>query len=92
MQGTCAHPVPTAGFRGSISSPTAALAFYGQRGPWNVRDEAGRQRKMEGFQNALRFHKMFVDAGLRQFRAARRLSRQNESHALAAMSRQKYNV
>ena len=41
----------------------AALAFYGQRGPWSVRDEAARQRKMEGFQNALRFHKMFVDAG-----------------------------
>lgn len=41
----------------------AALAFYGQRGPWNVRDEAARQRKVEGFQNALRFHKMFVDAG-----------------------------
>ena len=41
----------------------AALAFYGQRGPWSVGDEAARQRKMEGFQNALRFHKMFVDAG-----------------------------
>ena len=41
----------------------AALAFYGQRGPWSVRDEAARQRKMEGFRNALRFHKMFVDAG-----------------------------
>lgn len=41
----------------------AALAFYGQRGPWSVRDEAARQRKMDGFRNALRFHKMFVDAG-----------------------------
>lgn len=41
----------------------AALAFYGQRGPWSVRDEAARQRKMDGYSNALRFHKMFVDAG-----------------------------
>ncbi len=41
----------------------AALAFYGQRGPWSVRDEAARERKMIGFKNALRFHKMFVDNG-----------------------------
>jgi len=41
----------------------AALAFYGQRGPWSVRDETARERKMIGFKNALRFHKMFVDNG-----------------------------
>ena len=41
----------------------AALAFYGGRGPWSVRDEAAREHKMDGFQSALRFHKMFVDAG-----------------------------
>ena len=41
----------------------AALAYYGQGGPWSVRDEARRQRKVDGFANALRFHKMFVDAG-----------------------------
>ncbi len=41
----------------------AALAFYDQRGPWSVRDADARQRKMDGFKNALRFHKMFVDAG-----------------------------
>ena len=41
----------------------AALAYYGQGGPRSVRDEARRQRKVDGFANALRFHKMFVDAG-----------------------------
>lgn len=41
----------------------AALAFYGQRGPWSVHDETARERKMIGFKNALRFHKMFVDNG-----------------------------
>lgn len=41
----------------------AALSFYNGRGPGSVRDETARQRKIAGFQNALRFHKMFVDAG-----------------------------
>ena len=41
----------------------AALAFYGPQGPSSVRDEDLRQRKMDGFKTALRFHKMFVDAG-----------------------------
>ena len=41
----------------------AALAFYGQRGPWSLHDETARERKMIGFKNALRFHKMFVDNG-----------------------------
>ena len=31
----------------------AALAFYGQRGPWSVRDEAARERKMIGFNECI---------------------------------------
>jgi len=41
----------------------AALNFYQQRGPWNIDEEEVRARKMHGFKNALRFHKMFADSG-----------------------------
>jgi len=41
----------------------AALGFYDGRGPGRISDDETRQRKMAGFKNALRFHKLFVDAG-----------------------------
>jgi hypothetical protein len=41
----------------------AALGFYDGRGPNRIADEDVRARKIAGFKNALRFHKMFVDAG-----------------------------
>ncbi len=41
----------------------AALGFYDGRGPGRIHNNAERARKIAGFQNALRFHKMFVDAG-----------------------------
>ncbi len=41
----------------------AALGFYDGRGPDRISDDETRQRKMAGFKNALRFHKLFVDAG-----------------------------
>ncbi|MGI9259467.1 MAG: amidohydrolase family protein, partial [Gammaproteobacteria bacterium] len=41
----------------------AALGFYDGRGPGRITDDDVRARKIAGFKNALRFHKMFVDAG-----------------------------